>query len=429
MSWSNEKLRALIQDDRVHRDIYTDPEIFHLEMERLFGRLWVFVGHESQVKRRGDYYATSIAGQPVVMTRAQDGQVRVVFNRCGHRGAKVVNTECGNAKIFQCCYHGWTFNLDGTIAGIPLREDYPAEIDFSDPKYGMAPVPRVASYRGFVFASMADSGTSLEEFLGPAKAGFDELVDRSPKGEIEFAGGVHRYEYRGNWKHQFENLADTYHPISTHASTVGEDGKQFQRRPGAKGGRAPFYDDDGNPLVPLIGVWAYPNGHTSEGTMFSHQEQEGNPAWEEYRALMIEEYGKERAAELLNSRRHSLTIFPTVDILLLQNSVRVVIPKSVDRTEVRVFPVRLVGAPEALFNDIVRYVNITHAAASFVQTDDLESFRRLQEGLTTDGNPWCLTARGNRQEKRDEDGVLWGDRSSEIGQRNQHEAWLSFMTA
>jgi len=428
MKWTDEKLRELVLDDRVHRDIYTDPEIFELEMQKLFGRLWVFVGHESQVKSRGDYYCTTMARQPVVLTRAADGKIHVVFNRCGHRGAKVVNTESGNTKSFQCCYHGWTFNLDGSLSGIPLQEDYPAQIDFTDPKLGMAPVPRIASYRGFVFGSLAVDGISLEEFLGPAKSSIDDMVDRSPRGEIEFAGGVHRYEFRGNWKHQFENLADTYHPTATHASTVGADGLQFQRKFGSKGGRAPFYDASGNPLVPLIGVWAYPNGHTSEGTMF-HVEKEGNAAMEEYRKMMIDRYGKERAAELLDSSRHSVTIFPTVDMLLVQNSIRVVIPIAVDRTEVRVFPVRMVGAPEELFHEIVRYVNITHSAASFVQTDDLESFQRVQQGLATDGNPWCLTARGHGGEKRDKDGVQWGDRSSEIGQRNQHDAWLSFMTA
>ena len=160
-----------------------------------------------------------------------------------------------------------------------------------------------------------------------------------------------------------------------------------------------------------------------------HAEKEGNAAMEEYRKLMIERYGKERAGELLDSSRHSVTIFPTVDMLLVQNSIRVVIPIAVDRTEVRVFPVRMVGAPEELFHEIVRYVNITHSAASFVQTDDLESFQRGQQGLATNGNPWCLTARGHGGEKRDKDGVQWGDRSSEIGQRNQHDAWLSFMTA
>jgi len=427
--WTNEKIRSLVQEDRVHRDVYTDPDLFELEMERVFGRLWVFVGHESQVSAPGDYVTATVARRPVVMSRDATGKVHVLFNRCGHRGAKVVNQDCGRTKLFQCCYHGWSFDLDGRLAGVPLKEDYPASVDLSDPKYGMMPVPRVEIYRGFVFASLAEDGPGLLDFLGPAAEGIDELADRSPEGELEFSNGRHRYFYRGNWKHQFENLADTYHPVAAHASTVGPDGRQFKRRPGAKGGRAPFFDEKGTPLVSLIGVWAYPNGHTSEGTMFAHDEQEGEPELEAYRRLMIDRYGAERAKELLNSSRHSLTMFPSCDILMLQNSVRVVIPRAVNLTEVHVYPVRLKGAPDGLNRDIVRYVNITHSASSFVQSDDLESFLRVQEGVEADGNPWCLTARGLGAENRDADGVFWGDRSSEIGQRNQHEAWVGFMTA
>ncbi len=117
-------IRALIEPDRVHRDIYIDPALFDLEMERIFGRAWIWVGHESQVKNSGDYVATTIGKQPVVMSRHSDGKVYVLYNRCGHRGAKVVGDREGNVRFFRCCYHGWTYRTDGTLRGVPMQRGY-----------------------------------------------------------------------------------------------------------------------------------------------------------------------------------------------------------------------------------------------------------------------------------------------------------------
>ncbi|HOP19378.1 MAG TPA: Rieske 2Fe-2S domain-containing protein, partial [Amphiplicatus sp.] len=117
-------LDKLVQRDRVHRSVYTDPEIFEFEMERIWGKAWIYVGHESQVKEPGQYFTTTIARQPVVMTRHTDGKVYVLFNRCAHKGAELVGDTCGKIKEFLCCYHGWRFHLDGTLLSIPLEKGY-----------------------------------------------------------------------------------------------------------------------------------------------------------------------------------------------------------------------------------------------------------------------------------------------------------------
>src|SRR4051812_8458136 len=104
-----ESLRRLVEPGRVHRSLYTDPEIFQLEMDRIFGTAWIYVGHESQVRNAGDYVATRIAQRPLLLVRDQDGKIRVLHNQCAPRGAMVVATECGNASEFRCCYHGWTY--------------------------------------------------------------------------------------------------------------------------------------------------------------------------------------------------------------------------------------------------------------------------------------------------------------------------------
>ena len=87
LNYSNDKLASLIHKDKVHRDVYTDPVIFDLEMQRIWARSWIYVGHESQVKKTGDYFATSIGTQNVIMTRHTDGKVHVLFNRCAHKGS------------------------------------------------------------------------------------------------------------------------------------------------------------------------------------------------------------------------------------------------------------------------------------------------------------------------------------------------------
>src|SRR5215472_12866759 len=146
------EIDKLIEPGRVHRSVYTDPELFELEMERIFGRAWLFVGHESQVPHAGDYITTELGRQPVIMVRHRDGSINVLLNRSTHRGAKVVNERKGNAARLTCCYHGWSFDTDGRLAAVPVPEGCAA--DFDQAAFGLAHAPRVGAYRGFVFASL-----------------------------------------------------------------------------------------------------------------------------------------------------------------------------------------------------------------------------------------------------------------------------------
>jgi phenylpropionate dioxygenase-like ring-hydroxylating dioxygenase large terminal subunit len=424
--YSSEQLRSMVRDDRVHRNMYIDPAVFEIEKEKIFKKVWLYVGHESLIPNPGDYYCTTLVGQPVVLSRNVDDSVHVIFNRCGHRGAKVLNRKRGNAKLFSCMYHGWGFRPDGQLAGVPMRVDFP-EKALEEPQSGMVSLPRVETYRGFVFASFNERVEPLADYLGEARCGIDELVDRSPVGKIEFAAGCHRYHFKGNWKLQLENQADMYHPAACHASTVGPDGRQFQRRAGKEGGDAAFFTPDGEAVVAQTGVRGFFKGHSSEASLFDKEQSGG--VWDDYRRLMVDAYGEERTKDILKNRRHSMTLFPSVDILIAQTSVRVIRAIAVDHTEVEVWPVRLTGAPDVISTDLVKYLNITHSAASFIQSDDLEAFERCQEGLTTQGAEWFLVAKGMGHEIDEGKGVLFGARSSEVGQRAQHYAWRDLMGA
>ena len=185
-NFTDEDIRALVEERRVHRSVYLDADLFELEMERIFGRSWVFVGHDSQVAKPGDFLCTRIGLQPVILVRHSDGTVRVLYNRCGHRGAEVVTEESGHATHFRCGYHGWTYETDGTLFAAPMPELYPDDFALDDRRFGMAELPRVASYRGFVFASLCPEGPDLATHLGNATLGIDELLARAPEGEVEF---------------------------------------------------------------------------------------------------------------------------------------------------------------------------------------------------------------------------------------------------
>src|SRR5882762_5211552 len=202
--------KALVQDDRIHVSLYTDPRIFADEMDRIFTRGWVFVGHASEIPRSGDYVTRELGTQPVIMVRGKDGGVSVLVNRCMHRGTMLCTAGRGATRTFACPYHGWTYDLDGTLLGVPYRGGY-AEFDKS--AHGLRHAARVASYRGFVFASFSPTGPSLAEHLGRATKLIDRSCDLSPEGEIELSAGWVKHRCAANWKALPENDSDGYHGL------------------------------------------------------------------------------------------------------------------------------------------------------------------------------------------------------------------------
>jgi phenylpropionate dioxygenase-like ring-hydroxylating dioxygenase large terminal subunit len=418
-------LAQLVEPGRVHRRVYTDPAIFDLEMERLFGRAWLFVGHESQIKLPGDFITTDLGKYPVIMSRHTDNSVRVLVNRCPHRGPKVLNEQCGHRNHFTCLYHGWNFGTDGKLLRVPVPEGCaPA---FSTDRFDLAKAPRVGIYRGFVFASMSQQGARFEDHIAPMKANIDDLVDRAPDGEIAFDAGMHRYIYRGNWKLQVENVLDSYHVPFSHASTVSRDGVQFARREGdekgtkvvAEGGRTA--DEWKKRRSYTVG-----RGHGWTSNTALDDGKRASPAFNRYKEVLAGRVGAERAQQILTPRLHNTLIYPNVSIMGLNIHVRIIKPLAVDLTEVNIYPVRLVGAPDEMNYGNIRLLNVTHAAASFVQTDDLESFTRAQIGLQSDLTDWVDISRGLGAEET-VDGISSEFATHEMVVRAQYEAWRSYM--
>lgn len=125
---SAEDIDAMIEGHQVHRDVYTSQRVFDLEMRHLFANTWVFVGHDSQTPNKGDYYTTQIGNQPVIQVRHSDGEIKVLHNRCPHKGTKIaIDREGNTGKFFRCPYHAWSFKTNGCLLAIPLKKGMRAQ--------------------------------------------------------------------------------------------------------------------------------------------------------------------------------------------------------------------------------------------------------------------------------------------------------------
>ena len=435
-SISNPEIEALVQDDRVHRSVYSDPAIFEMEMSQLFGKAWLILGHESQIAQPGDYFCTEMARQPVIVARHEDGSIQVLFNRCSHRGAMVCHEQSGNAKQFVCPYHGWTFETNGKLRFVPIAHNYGEDFAARMPQLNLTPVARVDSYRGFIFASLAAEGPSLLDFLGHMTSSFDDLVDRSPTGEIEIAGGVFKHAYNGNWKLVIENHLDGVHPAYVHSSSV------FAGREAPDPGAVEKYADiavrqmrqNGAPeqVWENIGVWTSDWGHGFLGDYHSDSRLVvglDNPVFAEYRARLAARHGEVRTREILDVTRWNTIVYPSTSFMSQFRQLRIVHPLAVDRTVVYTYCFRLKGAPEQMFRDTVAFANVVNGTASWVLTDDLEVYERVQRGLTAKMPEWVFVGRGFGGDLPEPDGSRRGATgTSEIFIRNQFAGWLRHMT-
>ena len=431
MRYDAATIASLVEPDRVHRNLYVDSALFDLEMERIFGHAWIYVGHESQVKKAGDYITTTLGKQPVVMSRDGEGRVHVLLNRCGHRGAKVVGDREGNVKMFRCCYHGWTFKTDGTLVGVPMGSGYDGTAcDVKDPKYGMMKVPRVEVYRGFVFASMSPEGTDLVTYLGDARTSIDNMVDRSPEGKLEVVGGCFRVVFRANWKIFLENLNDTMHPMVVHESSV-KAGEIWAKEHLPEGAPDPlavrFTRNNGFPYAfwEKLTLKAHKNGHSYMGGIFPPRRTD--PVYLEYIAAMEKSYGHDRTEEILGVDRHNTIYYPNVSFQSGYQQVRVIRPQGVDRTQMDVYAFKLVGAPDEFYRHTLIYSNMVNAPSSIVMTDDHEAYNRVQEGLVAQASDWVSLERDAGRDQPDGD-WLSATGTSEMPMRNQYQAWARYMT-
>src|SRR5215471_16772650 len=209
---------TLFQDDpaqaifRFSPRVYSDPELFEREQRLIFDRSWLYAGHESEAPQAGDFLTRRVGGRPLIIVRGNDGQLRIFHNSCRHRGATVCRHARGNAQSFVCFYHNWSYDNQGRLDGVPLKDAYGP--GFKMEEMGLY-AARMQNYRGWLFVCFSRDTECLEDYLAGARAYLDMILDQDEGGNA-ILPGTHEYSMRANWKLLMENTIDIYHLNSTH---------------------------------------------------------------------------------------------------------------------------------------------------------------------------------------------------------------------
>jgi len=190
------------------REIYTAPEIFALERERIFARNWNLVGRSSSLPSPGDYMLREVAGESLIITRSRDGQLRAFFNVCRHRGTRICMEHQGSfSETIQCPYHAWTWTTEGRLIGAPHMHDVPDFDKSSFPLHQAA----LAEADGFIFVNIADDAESFDHWYAPLQPRFARFNLPALK-----VGHSVKYDVHANWKLVFQNYSECLHCPSIH---------------------------------------------------------------------------------------------------------------------------------------------------------------------------------------------------------------------
>ena len=405
----------------MHGSVYTNPDIYRDELEKIYTNTWVYVAHESEIPNIGDFKRRTLGKQPVIFVRDKNSKVQVLFNRCRHRAATVCQEDCGNAAKFRCEYHGWNYALDGELTIIPYEDGY-EKIDKR--QFSLSKPRQIDSYRGFVFASIAEPTESLQDSLGaPTMRQIDYFCDLSPEGEIIVQAGAAKLVYKGSWKLQMENSIDGYHANFTHQSFFA----QIARMTGK---RVDTFDTASAVNARDLGCG---------NTYIDYQAQNLKPekrdrqlaglkatSWgKKYYDDMVAAYGQDRAEDVIVTAGTHMSIFP--NLVVLGQQVRTIRPIEHNETEVELAPTLLKGAPDELNTMRIRQFEAFYSPRGGGIHDDIEMFNRVQEGVACSMDPWLIFRRGLHRERLMEDGTMAGCVSDETPQRAMWQHWLKIM--
>jgi phenylpropionate dioxygenase-like ring-hydroxylating dioxygenase large terminal subunit len=427
----------LVQEDRVHSQLYTSPDIFDAEMRYIFGGTWVYLAHESQVPNANDFITAKLGRRPLIITRDAEGAIRALYNRCTHRGTTLCRLEKGNKLTFQCPYHGWNFLNNGKLRGVPWADGYAGNLT-KDPKYNLAQVPRVESYRGFVFGTLNMSAAPLNEHLGPIKKPIDEWLDRNPGGKV-IVCEANRIKYKGNWKLAYDNSGDGYHVLYSHRSLL-EMENRFVDEQAQKGMSYYKTAPDEQPMyIQYMG-----NGHHFKDKRPNLQKRPGglwaieslHPGMEQVAEKLHDRFGTKADSllDLAGSEPVNINVFPNLS--LLGNHIQVFQPISVDETDAIWYGTKIEDVEGTIGDEVLNDINTLRMRTqegfpNFGEVDDVTNFEQIQRGLRCEEDEWIYMNRGLGIPGRihqQTDGTIKGPATDELFMREYIKEWKRLMS-
>lgn len=422
----------LIQEDpsfgfRVNHHLYKDEAIFQQEMERIFYKGWVYVGHESEIPNPNDFVVRVMGQRPVVLCRGQDGKIRVLENKCRHRGNTVCQEQRGNSKFFRCAYHGWVYSNTGELAEMTHPSIYGERMPAAG-EMDLLEAPRIGIHRGFIFASLAAEGQAFADYLGRAADYIDRYCDLAPDGEISLAAGRHGVTFEGNWKMQLENLTDAYHAEYTHATALAA----FAANSSAEGD-ADFSDrgdleDQISTMRDLGGGHAILDGfalNRSKGDKLRFTGSTGTLTEEIIGKLAEREGSREKAIWLTHGGAPHITVFP--NLMILWDAVRTIQPVSLLESVIYYHPAQLKGASQQINTARIMSHQTGFGPAGFLAPDDMEMFERTQAGTVSDSDPWIYLNRGLADQRMEKDDFgVEAMTSQNLGETTQRGIWRHY---
>lgn len=381
---------------RVHRSVMTSEAILALERERIFDKSWLYLGHESEVEKPGDFRRREVGGRPLIFIRGKDGAVRAFHNSCTHWGAKVCRTDQGNAETFQCFYHAWTFSNMGDLVGTPDAAGYSEGFDRSE--LALRPVPRLDNYRGLYFVSFDPAIQPLNDYLSGAKEYIDLILDQALSG-MRVVAGTQLYTVRANWKLVSTNSLDAYHAPALHTT-------YFDYLAGFKAG-----DENAARNAPLTLAAGYGrslgNGHAvslvgrgGPRPIANWHPMFGAAAREDIariRARLISRFGAERAATMCETSRLFL-IYPNFvfhDVAAV--TIRYIEPIAPDLTRLTVYAIApKEESKEQIERRLDNFVSFL-GPGGFAHPDDLEAIESCQSAFRSSVE-WSDFSRGMKRD-------------------------------
>ena len=397
-------LPELIREDRsagvfrVHRSVFGSTEIAALEQKNIFQRCWLYIGHDSEIPNAADFRRRTVAGQPLFWVRGGDARVRVFYNSCTHWGANVCRLDEGNAELFQCFYHAWTFNNQGDLVSVPDEAGYGS--GFRKQAMGLVSPPRVDNYRGLYFVSFNREVEDLASYLAEAKDYIDLILDQSEEG-WRVVPGTQKYGVRANWKMFSLNSLDNYHVRPLHSTffkyteSLGTGDPPVPpptEFPGAQGRALSLRNGHGVDVFQSL-TRARPIAHWHPILGADAKEEISSR-----RARLVKKFGEERAYLMCNTNRLML-IYPNFALHDIAGvSLRYFEPAGADAMDVTVQTLAPRGESAELLNRRLENFLSFLGPGGFAHPDDIEAMESAQVGFRANGPEWIDASRGMQRD-------------------------------